>query len=1087
MVTCESKIDADVKFHALNMAILALAMLGLFLLLLSIRAPNVSADPVPDIFGWYDVTSDTTWDSGEATWSGEIYIESGVTLTMRDCKVTLTDYYQNIYVWDYATWTTDNVSLRSSIQTYGWVGYYSSYSTVRFNNTYIENSYYQYIQGYDVQITNSTIANGYFGIYIETWNGNNWGQKGPLLKNNLIRGNDYGAYMYAWGANAQPVFEDNLFIANNWQALYLEQGSVIFNNNTVLMNSGTGLTLYQPSMLEFNGNSIQRNGGNGIELYYLNTETTIYDNVFSDNSGSDIYLYSSKLTSVNNVVGRVTCEQASELNVYWVVDVQVNWQDGSGPVKDATVEFFDDKAAGIVQATMTETDGWSRGIPVKEYCWNDKGKQMYTPYMINATMDDKKASIIVDISGNSQFSLALDNIPPVLQIESPVNKMLTNKNPIHVRGFTEKGATCTINMKSTLVDNQGWFEAFINYTTDGGHDIKVACQDVSKNMRSASRTIYTDTKAPTLSIDAPVEGFLTNNPNIEVIAKTDAGATAELNGRNVVVDNDGNIDRVVALEEGENSIVIKVWDKAGNTREVNVTVKLDTTPPNLFIQDPADGDSVTSQDIRVVGLTESGSLLKVNGMDVRYLGSSFQYSIRLKEGPNVITVEAWDSTGNHVSKTVTIILDRSMPTITILTPSDTLYTNQKVVLLQGRTDPWNTVTVNGDPVQVDINTGYFERSIVLKPGSNKLVAVATDANSNAVSKSVTVVQDNLPPTLTILTPENGTVTNQDSIVIGGLTEPGASLTINGLDVLVNAGRFSAYIPLDEGKNQIVVVATDKALNMKSAKVFIIRDSVEDLRVSYPYDGMTTYASIMQINGTVEPGSTVIINKNLKPAMDALGDFRAPVSLELGQNDISVTATDPLGNVKSVKMTVNREEPPPPPPTKKVYTGPAWTLSGPWTLIMILFLGLIVGAVVMGALYKTTKNRLERRTKTRIDELLMSGLQSKGLTIADLAPSTRDHGAALMAGYKGPPLHIEKGPIPAVPDIYATPQTAARVEMDPEVAAVEERVKNAGYQGLETSRARNSLKLAKFYMGKGETEKMHKYLEKAIVELEELGA
>ena len=1086
MVTCDEEFEPSDKSHALNIALLALAMLGLFLLLLSFRAPNAAAIPCQSFSGSYTVSTNTVWDGGTATWSGTMYIQNNAKLTMRNCKVTLSYSYQYVFVYDYSTWTTENVSLIDSVQTYGWFGYYYPYATVRMNNTYIENSYYQYIQGYDVTITNSTIANGYFGIYVETWNGNNWGQKGPTIKNDLIRGNDYGAYMYAWGANAQPVFEDNLFIGNNWQAMYLEEGSVIFDNNTVILNGGGGITLYEPSMLELNGNSIQRNGGNGLELYFLNTETTIYDNVFADNAGSDIYLYSSKLTSVNNIVGKVSCEQASELNVYWLVDVQVVWQGGSGPVKDATVEFFDAKDAGIVQPTMTEADGWSRAIQVKEYCWNDKGKQMYTPYMINATLDEKMASIVVDITGNTKFSLALDNIPPVLQIESPVNKLLTNKNPIHVRGFTEKGATCTINMKSTLVDNQGWFETFINYTTDGGHDIKVACQDASKNMRSAAKTIYIDTKAPILSIDAPVEGFLTNNPNIEVIAKTEPGATGELNGRNVVVDNDGNIDRVVALEEGDNSIVITVWDKAGNMKEANVTVTLDTTPPSLYIQDPADGDSVASQDIRVMGLVEKGSDLKVNGMDVRFLGSSFQYSVRLKEGPNVITLEAWDKAGNHIAKTLTVILDKSVPTVVILTPQDNLYTNQKVVLLQGRTEPWNSVTVNGDPVTVDINTGYFERSIVIKPGSNKLVAVAVDPNSNAVSRSVTVIQDTMPPTLTILTPENGTVTNQDSIVVGGLTEPGASLTINGIDILVNTGRFNAYIPLDEGENQIVVVAMDKAMNLKSAKVFVIRDSVEDLRVSYPYDGMTTYASIIQINGTVEPGSTVIVNKNLKPAMDALGNFRAPVSLELGQNDMSVTATDPLGNTKDIKMTVNREEPPPPPPTKKIDTGPAWVLSGPWTLIMILFLGLIVGAVIMGALYKTTKARLERKTKTRIDDLLMSGLRSKGMTIADLAPSASEHGAALMAGYKGPPLHIDRGGA-IVPDIYATSQqTPAQVATDPEVAAVEERVKAAGYQGLDTSRARNNLKLAKFYMGKGETEKMHKYVEKVKEELEEIG-
>lgn len=66
-------------------------------------------------------------------------------------------------------------------------------------------------------------------------------------------------------------------------------------------------------------------------------------------------------------------------------------------------------------------------------------------------------------------------------------------------------------------------------------------------------------------------------------------------------------------------------------------------------------------------------------------------------------------------------------------------------------------------------------------------------------------------TLRVDTPKDGTTATTSTITVGGRVGgsemKGAKVEINGIDVPVNDGRYSANITLTEGKNVIDVVAT----------------------------------------------------------------------------------------------------------------------------------------------------------------------------------------------------------------------------------------------------------------------------------------
>jgi hypothetical protein len=179
---------------------------------------------------------------------------------------------------------------------------------------------------------------------------------------------------------------------------------------------------------------------------------------------------------------------------------------------------------------------------------------------------------------------------------------------------------------------------------------------------------------------------------------------------------------------------------------------------------------------------------------------------------------------------------------------------------------------------------------------------------------------------------------------------------------------------------------------------------------------------------------------------------------------------------------------------------------------------------MGGVYVSTRQRMEDNTRDQIEELLSKRFEEKRAEEARLAVVRAAPAPVVPRGYKGPPVHIEKAPVapsapvrpplaPAMAPVTALPtappgpveapaptstlasshsETMAPAEdsvmdIDPQVAACEQRVRNAEASGKDTSKARNSLKLAKFFMGKGDQEKMAKYLQKTNEVLDEIGA
>lgn len=116
------------------------------------------------------------------------------------------------------------------------------------------------------------------------------------------------------------------------------------------------------------------------------------------------------------------------------------------------------------------------------------------------------------------------------------------------------------------------------------------------------------------------------------------------------------------------------------------------------------------------------------------------------------------------------------------------------------------------------NDGNFSfKKVNLRNGENEVYALARDSqdNKSQPSESWIVTVDSEAPKLNLTQPEDGQrfFDTDNPIIVAGITEPRATLLINDRVLIIDdSGEFKTKLWLNEGDNQIEVVAKDAAGN-----------------------------------------------------------------------------------------------------------------------------------------------------------------------------------------------------------------------------------------------------------------------------------
>ncbi len=101
--------------------------------------------------------------------------------------------------------------------------------------------------------------------------------------------------------------------------------------------------------------------------------------------------------------------------------------------------------------------------------------------------------------------------------------------------------------------------------------------------------------------------------------------------------------------------------------------------PKVEISSPQDNSTVNQASVEIKGYTNKGNTVKINNADVSNNDGSFSQTIPLKEGDNVVTIQATDpkNSNNNTSKTITVkyVKPTTTPAVTENPTSYSVYLN----------------------------------------------------------------------------------------------------------------------------------------------------------------------------------------------------------------------------------------------------------------------------------------------------------------------------------------------------------------------------------------------------------------------------
>ncbi len=178
---------------------------------------------------------------------------------------------------------------------------------------------------------------------------------------------------------------------------------------------------------------------------------------------------------------------------------------------------------------------------------------------------------------------------------------------------------------------------------------------------------------------------------------------------------------------------------------------------------------------------------------------------------------------NKGKKTIDVEIHVIVPqplTIQTNLPPEGMITKEKEFTLEGETEPFTTLSING-LVSKSYANGYFYERLRLKEGENPIEIKATAKDGRQAYFQSIIIKDSIPPFLEVDLPrvfETSTKTFQ----FKGKTEPGVRLKIGSEEVPIEEdGSFTVTYTMERDEELLRVRSIDAADNITQVKIDLI--------------------------------------------------------------------------------------------------------------------------------------------------------------------------------------------------------------------------------------------------------------------------
>ncbi|MFZ5202376.1 Ig-like domain-containing protein [Enterobacter ludwigii] len=635
----------------------------------------------------------------------------------------------------------------------------------------------------------------------------------------------------------------------------------------------------------------------------------------------------------------------------------------------------------------------------------DGSWSLTVPASAMETLIDGRAQVsvsVTNVNGNSADAsrvVTVDTLPPDITINNLTDDNIISaaeaQQDIVLSGSStaEAGQTVTVALNGktyqTTVQHDGSWQltvpaADVGALVDGTVTITATVSDVAGNSSSTDRVGLVDAIVPQVTIN----DFVTDTNTINQLAHTQAqvlsgsvtGAAAgdwvTVTINNVdyttVVDAAGNwslglpASVVQGLADGTWTITVSVTDQSGNTGSSTLEVVVNTVTPQIGIHTLAADD--------VINATEKGENLLLSGTSNQPEGTPITVALNgihytaitdasgnwrvtvpasavsaLGEAHYTVTASVTDSVGNSASATHDVLVDSSLPVVTLNTlAGDNIINAAELAAGQTLTGKVAnaaagdivTLTLGGQTytvaVQDDLTWSLpLTQSQLTALGNGELTVTAsvTNAHGNTGSAALDFTIDAQLPGLRIDTVAGDDVINiiehgQNLIVSGTSTDLAAgstvTVTINNIEYVATVladGTWKAAVPAadvsqwPDGPLNITARAQDASANPVNIGTVV---DVDLAPVAISVNSVTSDNVLnaaekghdLALSGTtsgVEAGQTVTVTfggKSYTTTVDANGNWAYTVpaadvsGLKEGDARVQVSVSNVNGNPAS---------------------------------------------------------------------------------------------------------------------------------------------------------------------------------------------
>lgn len=597
-------------------------------------------------------------------------------------------------------------------------------------------------------------------------------------------------------------------------------------------------------------------------------------------------------------------------------------------------------------------------------CWYNinNGTNTTISCLSNSTFNVSEGSKVLyfysnDTSNNinsTSVAFNVDVTNPLVRIFYPTNTSYsTSVTAINFSASDTNINTCWYSTNGGVTNTTTSCTANVTGRTSnqGSNTWLIGVNDSAGNKNSTSITFFLDSVYPTINYTSPTPNnntyqtatsFVVNYTGTEVnlqagwITMNNVNYTATCTGTSPYYCN----KTFSALADGIYNYTAFLNDTLGNTNSTEQRiVTVDTTYPTIDWGSStyADGENKSDNAVRInVTWTETNFkniTFRINSYSSTQTTPTYYYTYM----PGVDGVYYYNVTicdyANlcNITSTRKLTLDTNNPSATLTSPANNSYNNTDqnysatlsdnlgiknatLNIINSTNSTINQTTISYAPGTVTSTIGIV---VTLVDGVYRWFYSLFDWAGNSYSASnYTITIDKTIPLINIVTPANNTNTTSTQLNINYTISDTNTLTCKytrnaGVSntTLSGCGNITA-VTWNEGINNITIYATDPAGNSNSSSVTFRLDTTKPaVTIAYPTNNLVlrdlyTYNLSLNLTATDSGVGIQAYKYSLNGAANVTFTPNTSIIGIAGQNNISVSVNDSLGNTNTTLITFN---------------------------------------------------------------------------------------------------------------------------------------------------------------------------------------